>query len=118
MPLLATPPITWAYKPSPSESLCPIQTGSAVESCGRPSPADVLQHRLVVDQRLTGPIRADQAEHPVLDRVPLRRPRRVVGHGDDQPELIGQALQARLPGEPPIAVGPAAIRLDEQPPGG
>src|SRR5512142_2975892 len=22
MPLLATPPITWAYKPSPSESLC------------------------------------------------------------------------------------------------
>src|SRR5512142_3287946 len=54
MPLLATPPITWAYKPSPSESLCPIQTGSAVESGGRPSPADVLQHRLVVDQRLTG----------------------------------------------------------------
>ena len=37
-----------------------------------------------------------------------------MGHRDDQPELIGEALQGRLPSESPIAIGPATIRLDEQ----
>src|SRR5512135_1725961 len=36
MPLLATPPITWAYKPSPSESLCHRKDRRIEQSLGDP----------------------------------------------------------------------------------
>src|SRR5262249_37854290 len=66
-----------------------VQAGTTVEALPRPRPADVLQDRLVIPQRLARPVAADQAEHPVVDRVPLRRAGWQVGHGDSQAELVG-----------------------------
>ena len=77
----------------PRRVVLPVHARTAMEARFRPSRADVLQDRLVTDQGLAAPVLADRAKHPVLDRVPLTRPRRVVRHGQDQPELIGQPLQ-------------------------
>src|SRR5437870_5204108 len=64
------------WRPSPSRAiLVRIQDRPAMETRGRPRSAHVLEHRLVADQRFAGPIAADQAEHSVLDRVPLARSR-------------------------------------------
>lgn len=54
--------------------------------------ANVLQHRLVAEQRLTGPVLGNEAEQFVLDWIPLGRTRRQVSDGDSEPELIGQSL--------------------------
>src|SRR5208337_3620983 len=50
----------------PCGVLLRIQDRPAMESCGRPRPAYVLEHFLVADQWLSGPVAADQAEHPVV----------------------------------------------------
>src|SRR4051794_8545327 len=93
-----------------------VETGTATQSRCRSRRADVLQDRLVTDQRLARPVGADPPEQPVLDRVPLRRPRRVVRDRDHQAQLIGQPLQRHLPPPLPTVRGPAAVRLDQQPP--
>src|SRR4051794_35641375 len=66
----------------------PVQTGTATKPGFRSRRADELDDPLVTDQRLSGPVAADQAEHAVLDRVPFRCPRRVVSHRDDQSRLV------------------------------
>src|SRR3954468_23820753 len=93
----------------------PVQARTAMEARFRPGRADVLQDRLVTDQRLAAPVGADRTKHPVLDRVPLTRSSRVVRHGQGQPELIGQPLQRHLPPPFPVVVGPTAVHLDQQP---
>src|SRR5258707_15467738 len=79
-----------------------VQAGTARKPRRRPCRAYVFQDRLVADQRRAGPVGADLTEQPVFDRVPLRRPGGIVGHRDDQPELVRQLLQRYLP--PPLAV--------------
>src|SRR5438132_8957260 len=54
-----------------------IQASTATKSCFRSRRADVLQDRLVTDQRLPCPVVADRAKQPMFDQVPLRRTRRV-----------------------------------------
>src|SRR5208337_1227714 len=80
----------------PCGVLLRIQDRPAMESCGRPRPAYVLEHFLVADQWLSGPVAADQAEHPVVDRVPLARSGWVVGHRYHQVKLVRQLLQGDL----------------------
>src|SRR5438874_3995424 len=55
------------------------------------------------------------AEHPVLDLVPLTRPRWKVAHRDAQACLVRQTLQLDLPQAAPAAVGATTIRRDEEP---
>src|SRR5271157_3993256 len=92
-----------------------VQAGLAVESLLRACPSDVLEDHFVARQRLSFPVVADQAEHPVVDRVPLARPRWVVRHRDHQVELVCQVLQRQLPLPLAVVVGPATVRLDQQP---
>jgi hypothetical protein len=56
----------------------------------------------------------DEAEEPVLNLVPLRRPGRVVAGGDVEVGLFGQSSQLDSPGPDPVAVGPTAAGGDEQ----
>ena len=92
-----------------------IETGPAMEPVRRPRGADVVEHHVVADQRFPSPVAADRAEHPVIDRVPFRRPSRIVGHGDGQSKLVRQPLQRHLPLPFAIVVGPTRVRLDQQP---
>jgi|GEM_PF-38464 len=103
----------WRHLPA-SGILVRIQHSSTVEPFGRARSPYVLEHLLVACQRLSGPVAADQAEHAVVDRVPLRGSRRVVRHRDHQAELVGKLLQRHLPLPFPVGVGSARVRLDQQ----
>jgi hypothetical protein len=48
------------------------------------------EHRVPGPQRYAGPVAADLAEQPMLNRVPLRATRRVMTHGHGQPEAIAE----------------------------
>src|SRR5438105_3294693 len=74
--------------PPPTGVVAVVQTRPTMEARARSRSADVLQHHLVAGQRLARPVAADQAEHPVVYRVPLRCPSRVMRYRDGQPELI------------------------------
>src|SRR5436190_23589301 len=58
----------------------PVQASLATHSGLGPRCANVLHDRLVVDQWLSRPVDADCAEQFVLDRIPFRRPRWIVGY--------------------------------------
>ena len=60
------------------------------------------------------PVHGDEAEHAVLDPVPLRRPRRVVADGDLETALFGQLGELDLPGPEAIAVGPPGVGGDQE----
>src|SRR6516165_10446184 len=60
------------------------------------------------------PVLGDVAENPVLDLVPLARPRREVTDGNPQTRLIGQTLQTDLPEPIAAAVAPPGIGRDQQ----
>ena len=60
------------------------------------------------------PVHGDEAEHAVLDPVPLRGPRRVVAHRDLETGLFGQLGELDLPGPEAVAVGPSGIRGDQE----
>ena len=57
-----------------------------VQNCFYPQPlagfrrADHVHHGLKANQRFSLPVHADEGEHPMLDLVPLARPRRIVAH--------------------------------------
>ena len=50
---------------------------------------DEFDDREAADERLPAPSLSDVAEHAMLDLVPLRCPRRIVAHLQDQPGLVG-----------------------------
>src|SRR4051794_33729670 len=54
----------------PGRVFLPVQAGTATKPTLRSRRPDELDDRLVTDQRLPGPVAADQAEHAVFDRVP------------------------------------------------
>src|SRR3984957_455356 len=91
-----------------------IQASATMEAGVRSRGADVLQHHLVTHQWFTRPVRADQAKHAVIDRIPLRRSGRKMRHGDRQIELIREFLQCQLPFPLAVVVGTAAVGLDQQ----
>src|SRR5947209_8359677 len=94
-----------------------VQAGTAMKDRFRPRRADVLQDRLVTDQRLARPVAADRPKQPVFDGVPLRRSCGIMGHRDDQVELNGRPLQRHLPAPLAVVGGPTTVRLNQQPPG-
>ena len=91
-----------------------IQAGPALKPLFRMRGPNVLQHGCVTGQRLAGPMGADQAEHALVKRIPFRCSRRIVRHGADQAELVGQGLQRDLPFPFAMVVGSAAVHLDQQ----
>src|SRR5580658_5610736 len=58
---------------------------------------DEVDDHLTAHQRLTPPVLRDEAEQPVLDLVPLARPRREVEDVDRQPGSVCQSLELELP---------------------
>ncbi len=91
-----------------------IENGTATQARLGPRRANVLQHSLVTEQRLTGPVHRNEAEQLVLHRIPLRRTRRQVSHGDGESELVGQSLQLKLPAPTGVAIRVATICLNQQ----
>ena len=91
-----------------------IQTGAAMKPGVRARCPNVLQDRFVASQRFASPVRADQAEHAVINRIPLRRPGREVRHRDCQPKFIGESLQRKLPFPLAMVVGTTAVHFDQQ----
>ena len=91
-----------------------VQEGFDTQSGHRARSPDVPQHNFQSPQGLSLPVLADEAEQPVLDRIPLRTPRRIVTDGHRQTRLIAELLlKAELPCPRPAAVAPAAICQDE-----
>ena len=64
--------------------------------------ADVVEYRVVAVKGSSSPVFRDLAEEPVLDRIPFRGSRRVVGNGDGEAMSRGEAL---MQGKLPCAVG-------------
>ena len=92
-----------------------IQTRATMKTSIRARRPNVLQDRFVTSQRFAGPVCADQAEHAVIDGIPLRCPWRIVRYRDGQPELVGEFLQGILPLPFTMIVGAATVHLDQQP---
>ena len=69
-----------------------IQEGFDTQSGHRARSPDVPEHNFQSPQGLSLPVLADVAEQPVLDRIPLRTPRRVVTHRRCQIERIAELL--------------------------
>ena len=67
-----------------------------------------------VQQRAPTPIFGNEAEHPVLDLVPLAGARRKVRDMDGQVEIIRQPLEFGFPQPDPAAVTAATIGCDIQ----
>ena len=80
----------------------------------RPRIADPVDDRLERLQRGAAPVLGDMAEEPMLDLVPLARPRRQVTDMDAEPRLIGELLQLHFPGAGAIAIAPARVRGDKE----
>src|SRR5215210_8465894 len=75
---------------------------------------DQVDDDLKALQRLAAPVEAHEAEHPMLDLVPLARGAREVADADPQARLIGQALKLDAPQPGTWAVGPARVGRDRQ----
>ncbi len=74
----------------------------------------MLQYRFITLKWLSGPVAADQVEHSMLDGIPFRRSRRIVGDSNSDPKFISELLQARFPLLTPIAIRASAISFNQQ----
>src|SRR5208283_3250482 len=70
---------------------------------------DEFDHRQTAGQGRSPPVLGDVAEQPVLNLVPLRRPRRVMADLQGQSGLVGELLQFDLEQPHARSVGTAAI---------
>ena len=91
-----------------------VQIGLATKASGRGGRADEIEHGFVTVQGVSGPVSTNQVEHAMLNQVPFRGPRWIMGHRDNQPKLIGQPLQANFPQPSSVTIGTTPIRLDQQ----
>src|SRR5271166_4106466 len=73
---------------------------------------DEFDHRQTAGQGRSPPVLGDVAEQPVLNLVPLRRPRRVMADLQGQSGLVGELLQFDLEQPHARSVGTAAIGGD------
>ena len=96
-------------------SVQPCHTPKALRRASGP---DKLQHPLVTDQRLSGPVRTNQVEHAMLNRIPFRRAGREVGQRDREIEGVGQLLQSGRRAPTSITIRAATIGLDQHLPSG
>ena len=74
----------------------------------------MLEDGLITLQGMTRPVGAEQVEHPMLNRIPFGRTRRVMRHRNLQAKLIGQRLEVDFPRQAAVAVRPATIGFDQQ----
>src|SRR5215831_16190931 len=91
-----------------------IELAPHAQPCRRTGRADQVDNDGQAHERLTPPVAADVGEQPVLNLVPLARPRWEVGDGDGQSRAIGQLLQFPLPQAHPRTVAAAGVRRNEQ----
>lgn len=91
-----------------------VQTSAAMKSCVRARCPNVFQDRFVTPQRFASPVRADQAEHAMVNGIPLRRSGRKVRHGDRQTKFVRESLQRKLPFPLAMVVCPSAVHFDQQ----
>ena len=78
---------------------------------------DQVDHRRAGEERASAPVLGDKAKEPVLNLVPLARPRRKVTDMDGPLEVIGQLLQGHFPQPGATAIAPPAIGGNQQFPG-
>src|SRR5947209_5831691 len=81
-----------------------VQVGPDTQPLLRSGRPDQINDDLVTDQGPTPPIHRDVRRQPMLNLVPLARPRGVMTDGDIQSRLVGPPLQLHLPEPKTIAV--------------
>src|SRR5215203_6154654 len=81
-----------------------VQSGSDPQAGDGARVADEGHHRLERAQRSTAPVLRDVAEEAMLNLVPFARPRWKVRDMDRQLQIVGEALQASLPGAATIPI--------------
>src|SRR5947209_15510636 len=70
-----------------------VQFGPDTQPLLRGGRPDQIDDDLVTDQGPTPPIHRDMRKQPMLNLVPLARPRGVMTNGDVQSSLVGPPLQ-------------------------
>ena len=75
--------------PHPSGVLAGVELRVDAQPARRPGIADSVDDRLERPQRGPTPVLRDVAEQPMLDLVPLARPRWKVADVDAEPRLVG-----------------------------
>ena len=69
-----------------------IQSAGDGQAFGGGRLGNEIDHGFIIPQRFTAPIRGDEGKEPVLDLVPLTRPRRKMTDGDGQARVIREFL--------------------------
>src|SRR5262249_53461891 len=95
--------------------LC-IQRSTTTKAGLRARSPYVLEHHFIAGQWLACPVSTDQAEHPVVNRVPFACSRWKMRDGNLQTELIGEALQGHFPFPLAVVIGTTTICFDQQMP--
>src|SRR6266566_9797623 len=95
----------------PSTAIEGDPTASAGSCTGMPN---ALADRVVINERLAGPVDADRTKEAVLNGVPLGCTGGIVSHRDPQPRLVRNLLEPLLPVARPGPVRASRIREDQQ----
>ena len=91
--------------------LLPVEAGFDLQAGLRLRSSNTGQQQRQAALRLAGPIDADRPKQPMLDRVVVRSPRRVMTNGHGQAKTIGHlGLQPCLPQPRPATIAAATIR--------
>ena len=91
-----------------------VEAGVELEAGVGRRRGDQVDDHLEALERLAAPVEAHEAEHAVLDLVPLRGAGREMADADVQPDRIGEALQFVAPEPGARVVGPAGVGGDRQ----
>lgn len=91
-----------------------VQIGLTTKISGRSRGPNKIEDCLVTIQGVASPVGTNQIEHAMLNQVPFGSTRGIMGHRDNQTELIGQTLQADFPEPPPMTIRATPIRLDQK----
>jgi hypothetical protein len=94
--------------------LPPIELRFDGESTASGRRANQLHYRLEGIEESPSPVHRDVGEEPVLDLVPLARPRREVNDAYRQPRFGREALQLRLPDAGTVAVAASTVGRHQQ----
>src|SRR3954466_15009224 len=81
-----------------------VQLGLDAQSGGGARVPNQGDDSLEGAERTAAPVLRDVAEEPMLDLVPLAGARREMRDVNTQREIIGEALQAVLPGAGPVPI--------------
>ena len=79
--------------------------------------SDQVHDDLVADEGTAPSVQRHRAPKSVPNAIPFARVRRQVAHGDLQAAALGEPAQLPIPKSHPMAVRPAGIGGDQQPPG-